>query len=1036
MLAIGALPACGGGGDVWFSHYRSTQPAPPAPAPAPAPAPIGLRWSNPTTWPGSVLPVAGDDIVIPSGVVIIWDVPSTPELNSLDIQGTLDGDPALDLGLTSKSITGTGGAWLLGRSDAVYTKNATITLTGLKGSATSTSVVNTDGGGLNRGIVFTNFRWEFYGKAPTFDRTFLNADAAAGASALTLQDAVGWPAGTNIAIAPTKYYGESVTEQHTLSAPTSGTSAALLGSLVTGRLGRKQYPVEITATVTIGAGSPAVCGWTGHPLVANQPVKFTSNGTLTTGLIDDVRYYFVRGASITTNTFEFSHKPGGAAIGGLTGGIGTITAHTGGISFTPGTFSSMRATADVANEIDQRALIVNLDRNIIIQAPNDSEWLTKGFGVHTMVMDTAGTGITKLKNIGIRRGGQNGMLGRYPIHLHMLSYTEATWNGSAFVGGGAFTNEATNHVIEGCSVWQSSFRGITVHGTCGATVKNNVCFDIGGNAIFLEDHAERRNVIDGNVVLKVRDPVTRIKNFDQSFSGNAVSFPRGSSGFWLTNANNYVRNNHAADCQGNGFDNVFQSLTCLGLCTNVAVAPIYMPLLEHTNNTSHSNQGAAMMTRTGIQNDAGTTTDGAVWAPTDTGLVGGTPQIAQITQFKGWKNASLGYGNAVRTVIYDRWTFGDNHEMNIVGAVGDNSRITNALHYGRSLNTGTNPLGESNFPLTAAASYHETGNYIDSTFVGFPWVDYYDPAPSEVNITRMGGGAIRSQDLYLVPMDKGYKRNVNLKFLASHPGFIVRPPHIDGRTNITGGDKRQWTLAGARWDFNGYFGPAGNYIVHNDTFLTYGLSTSQEVHPIGGNQGYSTPDVFFGVQPYVSDENPVLDFTYSARIKVDQVDSGGTIQGTWDVPEAVVGSGSTFGFRHFAARKTGRYIMHTPGAAPNTAKVQVEISGLINSGDFIYLAFDWDGTIPAKAWQKVYTSSAYFAAGEGDTDRLIATSSANMAALEASTDGKHYFQDTANNLFWVKIYGGLRWWPFTLVTDTDYDLYRGQFLAVVPQTAF
>jgi hypothetical protein len=986
-----------------------------------------------------VLPIAGDDVVIPGGTVIIWDV-NTPALNSLTINGTLDADTTMDLTLTSKTISvASGGSWLVGRAGAPYTKNMVIELTGAKGAATSTSTVNSDGGGVNRGIRVTNASWKFYGNPPTYDRTYLNADAAASATSLTFADSVGWPTGTNIAIANTKYYGEAATEFRVLNGATSGTSAAVTAGLTYAHLGRKQYPVEITGTVTINGATPAVVTWTGHTLTANQPVKFTSSGTLMTGLVDDVRYYYVVGASITANTFEFSHKPGGSAIGGLTGGSGTITAHTGGISFTAGTFSSMRATADVANEIDQRALVINLDRNIIIRAPNDSEWSgANAYGVHTMVMDTNGTGVTMLDGVQFRRCGQENMLGRYPVHFHMLSYTEGTWNGSAFIGGGVFTNEATNHTVKNCSIWESKFRAITVHGTCGATVYRNVCADIRGQAIFLEDHSERRNIIDGNVVMKVRDVTVsgRIKAFDASQAGNASSFSRGAAGLWLTNANNYIRNNHVSDCQGNGIDNVFASLLCLGPSVNVAIAPIYMTLLEHDNNTSHSNQGSGMMTRFGISNDAGTVVDGTLWRPTSNGLVSGTLVRASITSMKIWKNASLGYGNAVQLATYDKWVLGDNHEMNIVGAVGDDTRITNALHYGRSLNTGTNPLGESDFPLTAAASYHETGNYSDSTFIGFPWVDYYDPAPSEVNMVRMGGGSIRSQDLYLVPLDKGYKRNSNLKFLVSHPGFVVRPPHIDGRTNITGGDKRQWTFTGARWDYNGYFGPAQNYIVHNDTFLTYGLSTSQEVHPIGGNQGYSTPDVFFGVQPYVSDENPVLDFTYSARIQVQQVDSGGTVQGTWDVPEAVVGSGSTFGFRHFAARKTGRYIMRTPTAAPNTAKVQVDVSGLINSADYFYIAFDWDGTIPAKAYQKVYSSGSYFAGGENDTDRLIATSSANMAALVASTDGKHYFQDTGNNLFWVKIYGGLRWWPFTLVTDTDYDLYRGQFLTVVPQTAF
>ncbi len=68
-----------------------------------------------------------------------------------------------------------------------------------------------------------------------------------------------------------------------------------------------------TTTVTITNANPGVVTWTAHGRIANDPVKFTSTGTLPTGLVAGTTYYVV-GASITTDTFQVSAAPNGAAI--------------------------------------------------------------------------------------------------------------------------------------------------------------------------------------------------------------------------------------------------------------------------------------------------------------------------------------------------------------------------------------------------------------------------------------------------------------------------------------------------------------------------------------------------------------------------------------------------------------------------------------------------------------------------------------------------------------------------------------------------
>src|SRR6476646_662252 len=46
------------------------------------------RWSDPATWPGRKVPVAGDKVTIEKGKDVVLDV-SPPALNSLTINGKL-----------------------------------------------------------------------------------------------------------------------------------------------------------------------------------------------------------------------------------------------------------------------------------------------------------------------------------------------------------------------------------------------------------------------------------------------------------------------------------------------------------------------------------------------------------------------------------------------------------------------------------------------------------------------------------------------------------------------------------------------------------------------------------------------------------------------------------------------------------------------------------------------------------------------------------------------------------------------------------
>ena len=69
-------------------------------------------------------------------------------------------------------------------------------------------------------------------------------------------------------------------------------------------------------------------------------------------------------------------------------------------------------------------------------------------------------------------------------------------------------------------------------------------YDVRGHSIFTEDASERRNIINGNLVLKVRKP---------KWQSLKVHEEDNSSGLWVSNPDNTLTNNATADCEGFGF---------------------------------------------------------------------------------------------------------------------------------------------------------------------------------------------------------------------------------------------------------------------------------------------------------------------------------------------------------------------------------------------------------------------------------------------------------------------------------------------------
>lgn len=72
------------------------------------------------------------------------------------------------------------------------------------------------------------------------------------------------------------------------------------------------------------------------------------------------------------------------------------------------------------------------------------------------------------------------------MHWHRLSYDVA----------GNVLADATGSFISSSTINDSANRCITIHATNGVVVRDNICVDIVGHGVFLEDAVERRNVIE------------------------------------------------------------------------------------------------------------------------------------------------------------------------------------------------------------------------------------------------------------------------------------------------------------------------------------------------------------------------------------------------------------------------------------------------------------------------------------------------------------------------------------------------------------
>jgi hypothetical protein len=167
-------------------------------------------------------------------------------------------------------------------------------------------------------------------------------------------------------------------------------------------------------------------------------------------------------------------------------------------------------TYDHTAEGDFRAVVGNLSRNVVIESADPG-----GVRGHTMYHRSSDGAISYAE---FRHLGKEDVLGRYPIHYHMVG------------------NTMRGSYVLGASIWDSHNRWITIHGTSLLVVRDCVGYQSIGHGIYLEDGTEIFNVIDRNLAVQAfrgKKLPKQVLPFDDN----------EGAGIWWANSLNTFTNN-------------------------------------------------------------------------------------------------------------------------------------------------------------------------------------------------------------------------------------------------------------------------------------------------------------------------------------------------------------------------------------------------------------------------------------------------------------------------------------------------------------
>jgi G8 domain len=191
------------------------------------------------------------------------------------------------------------------------------------------------------------------------------------------------------------------------------------------------------------------------------------------------------------------------------------------------------------------------DRYGDTKAPCEYTEIT-GYGGHVIVL---GTGRGYVSGVEFYRMGQTNVLGRYPMHFHLLG-------------------NCPDCYVTDSSFHRSYYRCISIHGTNNATISENVAYDVTGYCYYLEDGVEENNTLSFNLAAHIHkigpDPPGKTygQELDDYVQGPNLTLPADvtASGFYITNVHNNIIGNAAS-----------------GVRRNILLSPLYRPFILFYN---------------------------------------------------------------------------------------------------------------------------------------------------------------------------------------------------------------------------------------------------------------------------------------------------------------------------------------------------------------------------------------------------------------------------------------------------------------------
>ena len=190
-----------------------------------------------------------------------------------------------------------------------------------------------------------------------------------------------------------------------------------------------------------------------------------------------------------------------------------------------------------------------LSRNIVFEGGEDRTILHGG---HFWIYFTPHV-VQTVTGVDIRNFGQQGDLGRYPIHFHVC--------------GDVSGSSVTKNCIR-----KSNQRCVVVHATDNLLVQDNVAFSNAGHCFMLEIGIERGNTFNRNLGAATMLPV-------KAAPGGSDKNP---AIFWISSPMNMFTGNVAAGSEGPGI------WIELGIKGDLPGDPKREPLLHFEDNTAHS----------------------------------------------------------------------------------------------------------------------------------------------------------------------------------------------------------------------------------------------------------------------------------------------------------------------------------------------------------------------------------------------------------------------------------------------------------------